>query len=89
MASTILQNPSKHGSRIYTLTGSESFSEPEAAQLLSELLHKEVRYVDQTREERAAVLSQFGIPKFVSDVEYCNSDCSFVRLSVCQSVSFL
>lgn len=55
-----------HFGKTYELTGPESFSYQDAAQLLSEVTGKQIVYPNPTPEEFIAVLKQAGAPDFIA-----------------------
>jgi uncharacterized protein YbjT (DUF2867 family) len=50
--------------KIYDITGAEAITHYEIAQILSEVLHKEVKYINVSDEEMQAALLQFGFPEW-------------------------
>jgi uncharacterized protein YbjT (DUF2867 family) len=51
-------------SKIYDITGSEAITHHQIAQMLSDVLHKEIKYINVSDEEMQAALLQFGFPEW-------------------------
>jgi uncharacterized protein YbjT (DUF2867 family) len=56
-----------HDGRVYTLTGPTAMSFDDVAQTLSEVLGKEVRYVDVPLEAAKAAMLRHGVPEWLAD----------------------
>ena len=57
-------DPAAHDGRTYELTGPESFSFAEAAETMSRLTGRTIRFHDETDEEAFASRAHFGAPDF-------------------------
>lgn len=55
---------SKQDNKIYDITGPEAISHDEVAEILSKVLHKEIKYINVSDEEMLAALLQFGFPEW-------------------------
>ena len=62
VAVAILTEPAAHENRTYRLTGPELFSMYEAAEKLSRVSGREVRYIDETIEQAWESRSHYGAP---------------------------
>ncbi|WP_316845094.1 SDR family oxidoreductase [Pedobacter psychrodurus] len=51
-------------SKVYDITGPEAISHQEIAEALSEVLHKEIKYVNVSDDEMLVALVQFGFPEW-------------------------
>lgn len=68
-AAKIIENPAKHASKVYTPTGPESTTMAQAAEDLSEVLGKPVKYVALPQEAARQAMLGFGLPRwFVGNV---------------------
>ncbi|TDB61165.1 SDR family oxidoreductase [Arundinibacter roseus] len=60
-------NEDGHSGKIYRLTGSDLLDYQEAAQILTEVLGKQITYLNPSEEEFRATLSAAGAPPFIAD----------------------
>jgi uncharacterized protein YbjT (DUF2867 family) len=68
-AASVIENPTRHVGKVYTPTGPESTSMAEAAEDLSDVLGKPVRYVALPQEAARQAMLGFGLPRwFVGNV---------------------
>lgn len=67
VAATVLESPADHAGQTYTLTGPEALTAAEVAALASEILGREIRYVDLPPEQLAAGLRQAGMADWFVD----------------------
>ena len=65
-AAEILLYPEKHRSATYTLTGSESYSMGEIADLLSSIIDKEVNFIGVTPDQGKKALLGFGLSEWLA-----------------------
>ena len=65
VAAVILAAPEHHRGKIYVLTGSEAISYRQAAAIISAVIGKPVRFVDETPDESRARRVREGIPTAV------------------------
>jgi len=65
VAARILIAPDDHRGKVYVLTGSEALSYRQAAAIISTVIGKPVRFVDETQEEARARRVREGIPPAV------------------------
>jgi len=56
-----------HVGKAYTLTGPEAVTNQEAAQILSEVLGREIRYINLSPEQLRPALLQAGLPEWGAD----------------------
>ena len=63
----ILKNPEKHFSKEYTLTGSESLSHEQFAEIFSNVLEKKVTNIAPTNDEYKATLLSYNLPQDLVD----------------------
>ncbi|MEL6358652.1 MAG: hypothetical protein AAFQ01_01785, partial [Bacteroidota bacterium] len=61
----ILSNPSTHSSKVYTLTGSESFSLAEGVARISKLLNQEIANIPIPHEAALETMKSYGMSEFV------------------------
>jgi len=66
VAAKLLTEPG-HDNKIYTLTGPAAISLGDVAQALSEVLGKDVRYVDVSLEAAKAAMLRHGVPEWLAD----------------------
>lgn len=62
VAVDVLTKPG-HDNKTYVVTGSELFSQPELAEMFSEITGREIRCVDVSDEEHPARLRELGLPE--------------------------
>jgi len=55
---------SDQDSKVYDITGAEAISHYEIAEILSEVLHQEIKYINVSDDEMLAALLQFGFPQW-------------------------
>jgi uncharacterized protein YbjT (DUF2867 family) len=67
VAAEILANPDKHASKTYPITGGEAVTEAEAIATLSEVLGREIKYVNMSSQDYDAALRQWGVPGWQVD----------------------
>jgi uncharacterized protein YbjT (DUF2867 family) len=74
VAAKILTEPG-HDGKVYTLTGPAAISLGDVAQALSEVLGKDVRYVDVSPEVAKAAMLRRGVPEWLADAlnEYASA----------------
>ena len=60
---TILENPEKHFGKEYTLTGSESLSHDQFAEIFTNVLEKEVINIAPSNDEYKATLLGYNLPQ--------------------------
>jgi len=65
VAAVILAKPEDHRGKAYVLTGSEAVSYRQAAQIISDVIGKPVRFVDESPDEARARRVREGIPQAV------------------------
>lgn len=53
-----------HGNHIYDITGPEAISHQEIANILSQVLEKEIKYINVSDEEMQSALSDIGFPSW-------------------------
>ncbi len=63
----ILQNPKEHLGSTYTLTGKESLSHDEIAEIFTGVLNKQVENIKPTNEEYRQALMSYGLPNDIVD----------------------
>ncbi len=63
----ILENPEEHYGKTYTLTGSESLSHQEFAEIFSDILEKKVVNIAPSNEEYKATLLSYNLPQKLVD----------------------
>jgi len=66
-SSTILEHPEKHYSKAYTLTGSESLSHEQFAEIFSTVLEQKVTNANPTNDEYKATLLSYNLPQELVD----------------------
>ena len=66
-SAVILQNPENHFGRAYTLTGSESLSHEQFAEIFSSILEKKVINIAPSNDEYKATLRSFNLPQELVD----------------------
>lgn len=64
---TILENPNKHFGKTYTLTGSESLSHGEFAEIFSSVLGKKISNIAPSNEDYKATLLSYNLPQELVD----------------------
>lgn len=64
-AATILENPDAHAGNKYTLTGPEAVTDAELAGLATEVLGREISYVDLPADKLAAGMREHGMPEWM------------------------
>ncbi|WP_299059051.1 SDR family oxidoreductase [uncultured Polaribacter sp.] len=64
---TILAKPEKHFGKEYTLTGSESLSHEQFAEIFSNVLEKKITNISPTNDEYKATLLSYNLPKELVD----------------------
>lgn len=62
VAAEILANPDKHASKSYEITGGEAVTEEQAVAAISEVLGREIKYVNMSAQDYDAALRQWGVP---------------------------
>jgi uncharacterized protein YbjT (DUF2867 family) len=68
---TVLESPADHAGRTYTLTGPEALTAAELAALATEVVGREIRYVDLPDDQLAAGLREAGMADwFVESMIY-------------------
>lgn len=65
VAAAVLTEPAKHAGRAYTLTGGESFSGVDAAQMITEAIGKPVSHVSVPTEAAVKTMQGWGMPPFI------------------------
>jgi len=65
VAAVILAHPESHRGKTYVLTGSEAISYRQAAQIISDVIGKPVRFVDESPEQAQARRVREGVPPAV------------------------
>lgn len=70
-AATILLQPQAHAGKAYTLTGAEALSDSARAAILSDLLGRQVSFVEVSQEAANASMAQLGMPPVL--VEWLSS----------------
>jgi uncharacterized protein YbjT (DUF2867 family) len=63
----ILESPADHVGQTYTLTGPEALTATELASLATEVVGREIRYVDLAPEQFAGALRGAGMPDWIAD----------------------
>lgn len=58
----ILQNPQPHSAKAYNITGAESLSHAEMAEIFSTVLHKPVQNLDPSGADYEKTLTGYGLP---------------------------
>jgi uncharacterized protein YbjT (DUF2867 family) len=66
-AAAVLQDPDRHATATYTLTGPEAMTLSDVAAELSRALGREVRFHDETIEEAYASRQKYGAPRWQVD----------------------
>lgn len=66
-AVVVLQDPAAHEGRTYDLTGPESLSLAEAAEIITRVTGRETRYEEETIEEAYASRAPYGVPQWQLD----------------------
>lgn len=66
-AAAILLNPKKHDGKTYDLTGPEALTDEEVAALASEILEREIRYVDLPPEQLTQGMIDAGTPPWYAE----------------------
>jgi len=64
---TILENPENHFDKVYTLTGSESLSHEQFAEIFSSVLEKKVTNIAPNNEEYKTTLLSYNLPQEMVD----------------------
>ena len=64
---TILQNPKEHTGKTYTLSGKESLSHDEMADIFTEILNRKVENIKPSNEEYKQALINYGLPNDIVD----------------------
>ena len=67
-AVVLRQGPMLHGNKTYNLTGPESLSRFEVAELLSKMTGSEVTYTDMEYEQHHETLLGYGLPEFLAKI---------------------
>jgi NAD(P)H dehydrogenase (quinone) len=67
VASTVLLSPSRHVDATYLLTGPESLSLEQAAEIITRVTGHSVRYDEESLEEAYASRARYGAPKWQLD----------------------
>jgi NAD(P)H dehydrogenase (quinone) len=67
-AAVLMEGPDRHRGAIYSLTGPDAVTMPSVALSLSHALHRQVKYVQRSREEQHAVYQSAGLPALMIDV---------------------
>lgn len=62
----VLSNPSAHQNKVYNITSSTAYSFKEIANMLSDIVHKPVNYVDIPLEDLKNGMLQHGLPEDVT-----------------------
>lgn len=60
---TIIKNPANHEGNVYTITGNESLSYDEIAQIFTEVLGRKVENMKPSNEEYKQALTGYGLPE--------------------------
>jgi uncharacterized protein YbjT (DUF2867 family) len=68
VAARILVDPAAHAGKTYTLTGSESFTGLQAAEKISNALHRTVAHVSVSADAAVATMNQWGMPPFIVNI---------------------
>ena len=71
VAATILADPHPHAGKAYTLTGAEALTDSERVRILSDVLGRDVRFVEVSVAAASASMAQMGTPPVV--VEWLDS----------------
>ena len=66
-STTIMENPKKHLGKAYTLTGSESLSHEQFAEIFSSVLGKTVTNISPSNDEYKATLLSYNLPQELVD----------------------
>ncbi|MEM9918646.1 MAG: SDR family oxidoreductase [Bacteroidota bacterium] len=66
-AQLLIEGPEEHNGQTYVLTGPESLSYHDMANTLSEMLHKEVKYVAIPDEAAQSGMIQAGVPDWLAE----------------------
>jgi uncharacterized protein YbjT (DUF2867 family) len=67
VAAEILANPDKHASKSYVITGGEAVTEEQAVAAISEVLGREIKYINMSGKDYDAALRQWGVPGWQVD----------------------
>lgn len=62
VAAEILANPDKHASRTYSITGGEAVTDEQAVAAISEVLGREIKFVNMSGPDYDTALRQWGVP---------------------------
>ena len=62
VAATILMNPQAHAGKAYTLTGGEALTDSQRMQVMSEILGRNISFVEVSQEAGRASMAQMGMP---------------------------
>jgi uncharacterized protein YbjT (DUF2867 family) len=68
VAAHILVHPAAHAGKAYTLTGSESLTGAQAAEIIGKAIGKTVRHVSVPTEAAVATMNQWGMPPFIVNI---------------------
>jgi uncharacterized protein YbjT (DUF2867 family) len=65
VAANVLINPQVHEGKAYTLTGGQALSDSQRVQILSEVLGRNISFVEVSREAGRASMVQMGMPEII------------------------
>ena len=67
VAAAVLRDPSRHANQAYTLTGPQSLTFPQIADILSRVIGKPVKYVDVPRDAAKQAMIGAGMPAWQAE----------------------
>jgi uncharacterized protein YbjT (DUF2867 family) len=67
VAAEILASPEKHASKTYVITGGEAVTDEEAVRTISEVLNREIKFVNMPAKDYEAALRSFQLPGWQVD----------------------